>query len=78
MTKRNRVSGLVKEAVPPIPAGPSKEQERRWRAEGALDTLTRACEIQRDKALMREVKKIAHERVEQLRRIQKGSRSGPR
>lgn len=41
-------------------------QERKWRAQDALSTITRAAEIQRDRALMADVKKVAQEQVKSL------------
>lgn len=71
MAKRNGVSKLVRTSD--APSGPSPETERRWRAENALRTITEAANIQKDKALMREVKKVAREQVKQLQCVAKPS-----
>jgi hypothetical protein len=49
--------------------GPSENQERKWRAESALDTLTRAEEIKKDAGLMRDVKKVADTRVKAVESV---------
>jgi hypothetical protein len=41
-------------------------QDRQWRAQNALETITRAAEIQKDRALMAEVRKIAEQQVKTL------------
>lgn len=46
--------------------------DRKWQAEDALRTLTRAGEIQRDKSLMREVKKCAREQMKTLAKVTSG------
>lgn len=43
--------------------GVSAADERKWRAEDALRTLTRADEIRKDAQLMRDVKKCAAEQI---------------
>jgi recombinational DNA repair protein (RecF pathway) len=40
--------------------------ERQWRAQDALRTLTQAQEIQRNPTLMRDVKKVAAQQVKTL------------
>lgn len=44
-------------------------QERDWRAQDALHTLTRAQEIQKDRTLMADVKKIAAKQVQTLSKV---------
>lgn len=44
-------------------------QERKWRAQDALSTITRAAEIQKDRALMSEVRKIAQQQVKSLSEV---------
>lgn len=44
-------------------------QERKWRAEDALRTLTRADEIKRDAGLLRDVKRYASEQVKTLQKV---------
>lgn len=57
---------LPKQQLPVATAMPMAKEdearERRWRAESALETLTRAEEHKKDKALMKDVKAIAKER----------------
>jgi hypothetical protein len=65
MAKGNKVSGLVG----PVATKTNAAQERRWQAEDALRTITRAQEIQRDRPLMREVKRVAAEQVKTLQRV---------
>ena len=43
-----------------------KQQERRWAAESALSTLTRAAEHKKNPTLMRDVKALAREQVRTL------------
>lgn len=45
------------------------ERQRRYRAEDALNTLTRACEIEKDKNLMKDVKSLKNERMKSLKEI---------
>lgn len=39
------------------------ERERKYKAEDALHTLQRSEEIRKDKSLMKDVKKVAKERI---------------
>jgi hypothetical protein len=48
-----------------------KDQERKWATESALDTLSRAKEIQADPKLMSDVKKLADEKMSKLASIAK-------
>lgn len=53
-------------------ARPSKEseaRERRYRAEDALRALERAEECKRDSGLMKDVKKLAAEKMQALKKI---------
>ena len=45
------------------------KQEREWRAQEALSTLTRAQAIQGDRRLMADVKKIAAQQVKTLSKV---------
>lgn len=59
-----------------VVAGPTPAmavEERKWRAEDDLRTITRACEIQRDSSRMREVKKLAGQQIKSLEKV-RGSR----
>lgn len=44
-----------------------KARDRRYQAEDALRTITRSAEIQRDRRLMSDVRKLATEQVRVLR-----------
>jgi len=48
-----------------------KAAERRYRAENALHTITRALEHQSDPKLMRDVKKLATEMAGKMQRVAK-------
>lgn len=50
-------------------AYPSGESERKYRAEDALRTITRANEMMKDKALMRDVKACAREQQKALSKV---------
>jgi len=52
--------------------------ERRWRAEDDLRTLTRAQEIQKDRSRMSQVQKIAQQQVKTLSAVvQPAARKSP-
>lgn len=55
----NRLAKLAGIKASPVEMAP----DMRYRAEDALRTITRAEECRRDKALMREVKKLAKTQV---------------
>lgn len=44
-------------------------RERRWRAESDLRTMKDAAEIQRDKGRMKEMKRVAKEQMNDLKKI---------
>ncbi len=44
-------------------------RERKWEVEDALRTMQRARELEKDKTLMRDVKKLANEQVKALKNI---------
>ena len=48
---------------------PGRAQERKWRAESALRTLTEAKKYESDKRLMADVKKLAAEEAKKLTQI---------
>lgn len=52
-----------------MPPAISPDQERKYRAQDAMRTLTRADEIRQDKSLMREVQKVAKEQMSALKKI---------
>ena len=73
---KNKLAGLLSKSadVPSITSGSraeSETRERRYRAEEALRTLTRAKEIERDRGLMRDVKSVAAQQMKQLQSISK-------
>jgi hypothetical protein len=72
MAKGNRVSGLVGPAAVKSDAA----QERKWRAQDALNTITRAGEIQRDRSLMRDVKVLAKEQMKTLQGVARNGGTG--
>jgi hypothetical protein len=73
MAKNKLASKLtsINATVPYKPSPAEAAREKRYQAEDALRTLTRAGEIQRDKGLMREVKKVATEQLQTLRSVVK-------
>lgn len=48
---------------------PSTDMDRKYRAEDALRTLSRADEIKRDGSLMRDLKKLAQQQVAALSKV---------
>lgn len=74
MGKRGK---LPKHDLPVAPScietKPTKEQvdrERRYRAEDALRALQRAAEVKQDSGLMKDVKNLAKEQMNSLKKIQ--------
>lgn len=68
----NKLSMLTAGASLPSPmpykqTAEDKLRERRYQAEDALRTITRAGEIQRDRRLMGDVRKLACEQVKTLK-----------
>jgi hypothetical protein len=57
-----------------VPARMSGE-DRRWRAEDAIRTLTRAEEIRGDKGLMRDVARHAQQQAAALKKVAGGASS---
>ena len=65
---------IAKPDVSCSPSKPSKEQaaqERRWKAEDALRTIQRAKDYEKDKQLMNDVKSLAQEQMNSLKRVAK-------
>lgn len=60
----NRLTS-AKNDVPP----PMADKANEWRVRDALETIQRAAEHQNDKGLMREVKKLAKQRIKALGKI---------
>jgi hypothetical protein len=46
-----------------------RKEEARWRADDALRTLMRATEIRKDKMLMKHVRMLAKEQLENLKGV---------
>lgn len=69
MGKRGKIARnrLTVSDCAPSPA--DKSQERRYKAEDALRVLQRAKEYQTDKNLMKDVKELAREQMNALKRI---------
>lgn len=70
--KSSKLSALVGEAGPIAPRRPTKEdiaREKRWQAESDISTMQRAEEIKKDPARMSEMKKVAKEQVNTLKKI---------
>lgn len=68
----NKLSMLTTSASMPSPVAykqtaEDKARERRYQAEDALRTITRSAEIQRDRRLMSDVRKLACEQVKTLK-----------
>ena len=85
MAKGNKLSGLMKKTTAcdvPMSAGRMSEEDkarqRRYQAEDAIRTLQRAQEIQKDRALMRDVKIVAREQMKQLQSVTSKPASGRR
>ena len=81
---KNKLAGLMAKSTDvgsyptssPANRAESEARDRRYRAEDALRTLTKAKEIERDRGLMRDVKSVAHEQMKQLQSISKPKASG--
>lgn len=58
----------AKAGEPKAPKGydPSRDDERKWRAEDALRALERAEEVRRDKSLMRDVEACRQDKMRKL------------
>lgn len=70
----NALANVGAAAIPKPKASPARApeyeaQERKYRAEDALRTLTRAKEIERDRPLMRDVKACAKEQMKTLANV---------
>ena len=71
--KASRSTNALVSTCGPMPASkPTRaqaEEQRRYRAEDALRTITRAGEVKSDPALMRDVKKLAAEQMKTLKGV---------
>lgn len=52
-----------------VAVGPSDAESRRYRAEEAMRTLTRAAEHRKDRALMRDVKALAKKHLAAVAKV---------
>ena len=79
MAKRSKIADLSR-ATPSCAPDETREMEaerRKYRAEDALRTITRAEEIRRDRELMGDVKKVAREQAKTLGQVLgNGKRTG--
>lgn len=71
---KNKLSGMI-HGVNPHEARESTKQEaaerKRWQAEDALRTITRAEEIKKDRGLMAHVRRCANEQMKNLQCVTK-------
>lgn len=58
----------------PKPTKEDKDRERRWRAEDALRVLTEAEKHKADSALMKDVAKLAAEKVAMMSKVASGDK----
>jgi len=56
-------------AGPAVTDKTDEAQRRRWRAEDALRTITQAENYKRDSGLMKDVKALANEQINDLKRV---------
>jgi hypothetical protein len=54
--------------------GGDKAEQRKWEIESAMSTLQRAADIQKNKKLMDDVKKLAAEKARELNSIASGKK----
>lgn len=69
---KNKLSGMINEA--PMRRTSTKQElaeRKRWEAEDALRTITRAEEIKKDRGLMAHVRKCANEQMKNLQCVTK-------
>ena len=80
MAKRSKVADLASPRPTCAPEATTREMEaerRKYRAEDALRTITRAEEIRRDRELMGDVKRVAREQAKTLGQVLgNGKRTG--
>ena len=67
--KRSKSLSDVPMGNTPMAIGPDKAAERRYRAEDALRTITRAEEHKGDPRLMSDVKKLARDMAAKLKKV---------
>lgn len=67
---RNKLASAIAVDVPtPSMSKESAERERRWKAEDALRTITKAEECKADRGLMKDVKALAKEQMNNLKKV---------
>jgi hypothetical protein len=65
------VAAKSKTPAPANAVASNKSMERKWAAEDALRTMTRAAEIKNDPRLMADVKRLALQKTKELAAIAK-------
>lgn len=68
---------MAHKEVAPTSSPRMSAEDKRWRAEDAIRTLTRADEIKRDAGLMREVKRMAGQQAKTLQKVAGGAAPRP-
>lgn len=66
MATKNKLAKLTTGSSPVMPSRDHEAHERKYRAEEALRTITRAEEHKRDRVLMKDVKACAREQAKTL------------
>lgn len=70
---KNKLSGMIR-ADSPAPRESTRQEQaerKRWEAEDALRTITRAEEIKKDRGLMAHVRRCANEQMKNLQCVTK-------
>ena len=60
---------MVDVAKPYVQTAEDKAREKKWRAEEDIRTVQRAEEIKRDKSRVAEMKKVAKEQINDLKKV---------
>ena len=55
-------------------SGPSKAEMKKWEVESAMSTLQRAADIQKNKSLMNDIKKMAAAKAKEFNDIASGKK----
>ncbi len=67
MAKAKRTLPVATERYTPSPS--EKAERRRYEVEDAMRTIQRAKELEKDKAMMKEVKSMAKEKIAEMKKI---------
>lgn len=68
--KKPKLSKLVADAPAKyVPSAEDKAMEKKWKAEEDIRTMQRAEEIKKDKSRMAEMKKVAKEQMNNLKKV---------